>query len=47
MESYITSEEFQKEVKNVGPDSEYYYRSRYDPVSSSELKKQRKQKPKQ
>jgi len=44
MESYIASDKFQKEVENVGPDSDYSYRSRYDPVSSSELKKQKKQK---
>jgi len=41
MESYIQSEEFRKKVAKVGPNSEFSYRSKFDPVPSSELKKSR------
>jgi len=41
MESYIHSKEFRRKVAKVGPDSEFRYRSKFDPVSSSELKKNR------
>ena len=41
MESYIHSKEFQRKVAKVGPDSEFSYRSKFDPVPSSELKKSR------
>ena len=41
MESYIQSKEFQKELSKVGENSEFYYRSIFDPVPSSELKKKR------
>ena len=41
MDSYIMSEEFDKKMSKVGKDSEFYYRSKYDPVPSSELKKKR------
>jgi hypothetical protein len=36
--SYILNEEFQEDIKKVGPDSDYKYRSIFDPISSSELK---------
>ncbi len=39
MESYILSEEFMKKVAKVGKGSDFAYRSKFDPVSSSELKK--------
>ena len=42
MESYIHSKEFMKKVSKVGKDSEFAYRSKFDPVSSSELKKKRR-----
>jgi hypothetical protein len=38
-ESYIQSKEFLRKVSKVGPESEFSYRSKYDPVPSSELKK--------
>jgi len=38
-EPYIHSEEFQKKVSKVGPDSDFSYRSKFDPVPSSELKR--------
>ena len=39
MESYLESNEFKKSVKKkVGPNSDYKYRSKFDPVSSDELK---------
>lgn len=41
MESYITTKEFQKKVSKVGPGSEFSYRSKFDPVPSSELKKKK------
>ncbi|MCL2890625.1 MAG: hypothetical protein FWF40_01885 [Methanomassiliicoccaceae archaeon] len=40
-ESYILSKEFQKKVSKVGEGSEFSYRSKFDPVPSSELKKPR------
>jgi len=39
MESYIQSKEFRKKMSKVGPESEFSYRSKFDPVPSSELKK--------
>jgi hypothetical protein len=41
MESYIQSKEFLKKVSKVGEGSEFSYRSKFDPVPSSELKKSR------
>jgi len=41
MESYIMSKEFQKKMSKVGENSDFYYRSKYDPVPSSDLKKKR------
>ena len=38
MKSYLDTKEFRQEVKKVGPNSDYKYRSVFDPVSSSELK---------
>jgi len=40
-ESYISSKEFQRRVSKVGEGSEFSYRSKFDPVPSSELKKTR------
>jgi hypothetical protein len=40
-EPYILSKEFLRKVSKVGPDSEFSYRSKFDPVPSSELKKRR------
>jgi len=37
-ESYILSKEFQRKVSMVGERSEFSYRSKFDPVPSSELK---------
>lgn len=39
--SYILSKEFQKKVSKVGEGSEFSYRSKFDPVPSSDLKKAR------
>ena len=39
MGSYIHSKEFMKKVSKVGEGSDFAYRSKFDPVSSSELKK--------
>ncbi|MDR0778475.1 MAG: hypothetical protein LBE48_03440 [Methanomassiliicoccaceae archaeon] len=47
MESYIDSKEFQRKMSKVGENSEFYYRSKYDPVSSSELKKKKASKKKE
>ena len=47
MESYIQSKEFQKKAAKVGEGSEFSYRSKFDPVSSSELKKNRSDKKKE
>ncbi|MCL2142975.1 MAG: hypothetical protein FWH44_01770 [Methanomassiliicoccaceae archaeon] len=41
MESYIGSKEFLKKVSKVGEGSDFAYRSKFDPVSSSELKKRK------
>ena len=41
MESYIHSKEFMRKVSKVGENSDFTYRSKFDPVSSSELKKRR------
>jgi len=38
MESYLSSEEFQKKVATVGKGSAFSYRSKFDPVPSSALK---------
>jgi len=35
---YIHSKEFMEKVSKVGPDSDFAYRSIFDPVPSSELK---------
>ncbi|MCL2712896.1 MAG: hypothetical protein FWD37_06480 [Methanomassiliicoccaceae archaeon] len=40
-ESYILSEEFRRKVSKVGKGSEFSYRSKFDPVPSSALKKTR------
>jgi len=47
MESYIMTEEFRKKALEVGPGSEFSYRSKFDPVPSSELKKKRTSKKKE
>ncbi|MDR2698759.1 MAG: hypothetical protein LBB30_03670 [Candidatus Methanoplasma sp.] len=41
MESYILSKEFQRKVSKVGEGSDFSYRSKFDPVPSSALKKKR------
>jgi hypothetical protein len=40
-EPYILSKEFQRKVAKVGEGSEFSYRSKFDPVPSSDLKKTR------
>jgi|GEM_PF-1690343 len=40
-EPYILSKEFQRKVSKVGKGSEFSYRSKFDPVPSSDLKKTR------
>jgi hypothetical protein len=47
MKSYLDTEEFREEMKKVGPNSSYEYRSIFDPVSSSKLKESCKCKKKQ
>jgi hypothetical protein len=39
MESYIRSKEFIRKVSKVGEGAPYAYRSKFDPVPSSALKK--------
>jgi hypothetical protein len=39
MESYIRSKEFLKKVSKVGEGAPFAYRSKFDPVPSSALKK--------
>jgi len=39
MGSYISSSEFRKDVKKMSASSDYKYRSKFDPVPSSALKK--------
>ena len=41
MESYIMTKEFQKKASKVGEGSDFAYRSKFDPVPSSDLKKNR------
>ena len=38
MESLTASKEYQEGVKKVGPGSVFHYRSKFDPVPSSESK---------
>jgi len=42
MGSYIESKEFMKKVSKVGEGSDFAYRSKFDPVPSSDLKKSRR-----
>jgi hypothetical protein len=38
-ESYLDTEEFREEVKKVGANSSYKYRSIFDPMHSPDVKK--------
>ncbi len=44
MGSYIMTKEFDRKASRVGPGCEFSYRSKFDPVPSSELKKKSRKK---
>jgi hypothetical protein len=46
MESYLSTKEFQEKVSNVGEGSQFSYRSKFDPVPTSALKKEKSSKKK-